>query len=460
MGDRRLNGIDAAIALLRALTESGGELTCRAAAQRTGLSRSSLHRIATKLSAHGIVRRSRGRIHVGDVARAFITADCARLRVDCQMRAARAHAAGIRAIDIQDDMNTPLTLSRPALNSRPAKRLHIGFANASLDNPWRVALVHSVEHAASSFADVIARFDVRDADNNAQQQAADIQELAGNGVDGLIVSAIESPVVSSAVTTARQAGVEVVMVDRRLPQSEPTSFVTTSDAAIGRKTAQWLVSVLGGKGSLLLLPGARAAEPAQIRFSAAQKVFAGYPQIKIVGVDWTGWQRQGGYNATTRALAETNGDINGVWCDSGLQGVGSMEAFLAAGFTTGAIPPHTGGDLNLAYKLAIRHQVKLGAMDYPPAMGFRAVEVLIAAMRGSYVPKRQTIATDLVLTRNAAVADMTPQIWAEDHVRWDLPDELVLASSLGWSYNPRSFRIHYPGNSYNRSAARLSGSVS
>lgn len=456
MGDRRLNGIDAAIALLRVLAESGGELTCRVAAQRTGLSRSSLHRIATKLSTHSIIRRSRGCIHVGDAARAFIAADCARLRSDCQMRAVRAHAAGIRAMEIQNDIDSPLALTRPVRTSRPATRFYIGFANASLDNPWRVALVHSVEHAASSFADVIARFDVRDAENNAQQQAADIEELVSKGVDGLIVSAIESPDVSSAVTAARRAGVEVVMVDRRLPQAEPTSFVTTSDAAIGLKTAQWLVSVLDGKGSLLLLPGARAAEPAQIRLSAAQQVFARYPQIKIVGVDWTGWQRRGGYNATTRALAEANGDISGVWCDSGLQGVGSMEAFLAAGFATGAIPPHTGGDLNLAYKLAIRHQVKLGAMDYPPAMGFRAVEVLIAAMRGSYVPKRLTIATDLVLTRNAAVADMTPQAWAEDHVRWDLPDELVLASSLGSSYNPRNFRIHYPGNSYNRSAARLS----
>jgi ribose transport system substrate-binding protein len=38
-------------------------------------------------------------------------------------------------------------------------------------------------------------------------------------------------------------------------------------------------------------------------------------------------------------------------------------------------------------------------------------------------------------------------------VRWDLPDDLVRASGLGPSYNPRSFRIHYPGNIYNRSAA-------
>ena len=42
-------------------------------------------------------------------------------------------------------------------------------------------------------------------------------------------------------------------------------------------------------------------------------------------------------------------------------------------------------------------------------------------------------------------------------MRWDLPDDLVLASGLGPAYNPQSFRIHYPGNVYNRSAARTGG---
>ena len=36
-----------------------------------------------------------------------------------------------------------------------------------------------------------------------------------------------------------------------------------------------------------------------------------------------------------------------------------------------------------------------------------------------------------------------------------LPDDLILSTGLGPAYNPRSFRIHYPGNRYNRSAGKL-----
>jgi hypothetical protein len=63
------------------------------------------------------------------------------------------------------------------------------------------------------------------------------------------------------------------------------------------------------------------------------------------------------------------------------------------------------------------------------------------------------VATDTILTRGTATASVDTKLWVEDHVRWDLPDDLMLASGLGPAYNPRAFRIHYPGNSYNRSSA-------
>ena len=78
--------------------------------------------------------------------------------------------------------------------------------------------------------------------------------------------------------------------------------------------------------------------------------------------------------------------------------------------------------------LAIRHQVPLAAVDYPPAMGIRALEVLYSALRGQWVPKIVNVPSDIILTRGAATRSIRPQLLAEEHVRWDLPDDLVLAS--------------------------------
>jgi ribose transport system substrate-binding protein len=131
-----------------------------------------------------------------------------------------------------------------------------------------------------------------------------------------------------------------------------------------------------------------------------------------------------------------------------------LQAFIDAGYRAGEIPPHTGGELNLAYKLAIRSRTPLAAVDFPPSMGIKALEVLLAALRGSWTPTSIKVASEIIVSKGAATRSISPDRWAEDHVRWDLPDDLVLASGLGPAYNPRSFRIHYPGNVYNRSAAQ------
>ncbi len=70
-----------------------------------------------------------------------------------------------------------------------------------------------------------------------------------------------------------------------------------------------------------------------------------------------------------------------------------------------------------------------------------------------HVPSRVDVPLEIILTRSGATPSVVPHLGVEDHVRWDLPDDLVLASGLGQAYSPRAFRIHYRGNVYNRSAA-------
>jgi ribose transport system substrate-binding protein len=86
-------------------------------------------------------------------------------------------------------------------------------------------------------------------------------------------------------------------------------------------------------------------------------------------------------------------------------------------------------------------------------MGLRAVEVLLDILRGRSAPRRVDVPTEIVVTRGHATRSVYPDLWSDEHVRWDLPDDLILASGLGPSYDPRSFRVHYKGNRYNRSAA-------
>jgi ribose transport system substrate-binding protein len=446
-----------AIELLVLLSVSDGAVATGEAVARLGTSRSTLNRLCRILAQYELLDLPRrGRIALGPTALALASRREDLMRVEDERRLAPRRKPLARAPGASYSLirNPDCSVVAHATRSRRSRKFRLGFSNASLDHPWRTALVHSVEYGAVRSNDLVSSFAVRHARLDAARQARDVAELLKSGVDGLIISAHDSVSLTESLSEAERQGVPVVLVDRGRPDILPhVCFVTCDDHAIGDITARWMAERLRGRGSIILLPGLFQAEPAQRRLDGARAVFARYPGLRIVDVCWTGWQEEIGREIIATKLADGRDTIDGVWCDSGLQAVGSLRAYIEAG-RSGSIPPHTGGDLNLAYKLAIRHGVPQAAVDYPPAMGLRAVEALLDVLRGRPVPRRIDVPTEIVVTRGHATRSVRPDLWSDEHVRWDLPDDLILASGLGTSYDPRSFRVHYKGNRYNRSAAR------
>ena len=325
----------------------------------------------------------RGRVRVGPLAKALDRRPCR----GCQegRRSARpARARPYRSPPVSRTAEaTEQGLSRSP-GRGPASRgpIQIGFSNASMDNLWRVALVHTIEYAAASLDERIERLTVLHAHGDARQQEADIERMIAQGVDGLIVSAVAPQRVGAAIAEAMARGVAVVLVDRGVDARVPrTSFVTADDATIGRLTALWLAERLEGKGSILLLPGDGTAEPAQIRLAAAQSVFSRFGGIEVLATQWTGWRRETGVRSFARRSSDGGRDRRRL-VRQRPAGRGFLAGVHRRRYRAGEIPPHTGGDLNLAYKLAIRWRTPLAAVDFPPSMGIKALEVLLASLRG------------------------------------------------------------------------------
>ena len=448
-------GIDTAIALLKMLGRKDGPSRIGEITATLGIPHASIYRIIRTLSEHGVLATVRpGWVVPGPTCAGLAVQfeACAR-REDERIagREARPPTDGAVAYGLLRNAGT--CVITPGRSYRRSPKYRIGFANAALDNLWRTALVHAVESGASRRTDLVASLAVRHAARDVARQASDIDTLVSEGVDGLVVSAVDGEALGSAIARAAERGVPTILVDRgSAVPGRHVSLVACDNWMIGRTMARWLAEHIGGKGGVVMLGGDSRAEPARQRSEGAQSAFADFPEISVIGQHWTNWQRERGHEAMLAALAEHGAAIAGVWCDSGLQAAGSLAACAEASGRQ-AIPPHTGGDLNLTYKLAIRHGVALGAVNYPPAMGLRAVDVLLDVLRGRSVPERLHIPTEVVLTRGHATGSVRPDVWADQHVRWDLPDELILAAGLGPAYNPRAFRVRYGGNRYNRSAA-------
>lgn len=318
------------------------------------------------------------------------------------------------------DMVDTVTFRRPGPH-------RIGFANASLSNPWRRALMQSMLYAKRVHSDLIEFFETADADDDGEAQIRQLDRLVERGIDLLIISATttDDAGLSDRLATLAGEGLPIVAVDRRpRDPSSLVSFVTASDWTIGHISALWLAEHLKGQGRVWMLSGLEGASPAIRRQSAALEAFSAFPGIRVDAVTYTGWTEEGGRDAIARIAAQSSRPPDGVWCDSGLQGVGSLSYFLDHGMT---VPAHTGGDLNRMYKLALHNKLPLGAVDYPAAMGARAIETALDILAGKPVSRRIEAPVQVVLPRGMETPSVKADIWAELHVRWDLPDDAVLS---------------------------------
>ena len=321
----------------------------------------------------------------------------------------------------------------------------IGFSNASLSNPWRVAMLHGIEAAAERNKDKLKRFIITDANDNPSKQAADIQDLLAQGVDILLVSPATAEALDPALRRANKSGVPIVLVDREVTSKDSyITFVTASDQALGRISAQWLAETLNFEGKVVMLGGLAGASPAENRIKAAHEVFNQYPGIEVLEVQYTSWSPANGKTIMSALIQKYGNDIAGVWADSGLQGSGSIEAFLAAGYEAGAIPPHTGGDFNAMYQLSVQNQVPMVGIDYPPAMGAVAFELLFDVLAGKGIPRRIEVNQQIVVSEGHETASVQADVFVKDYALMDKPGSVIMSSGVGPDYDPETFTADYP----------------
>jgi len=321
----------------------------------------------------------------------------------------------------------------------------IGFANASQADLWLVTFYHGVQWAAQQNAAKLKKFIVTDANSDPTKQVSDIQDLLNQNIDLLLVNPATADALDPILGRAMRKGIPVVTAARRVQSDDNfVSFVTASDTALARISATWLAEKLGGKGKIVLLPGLAGASPAEMRLQAAREVFAQFPGIEIVDTQYTGWSPANGKQIMSAEIQRHGKGINGVWADSGLQGSGSVEAFLNAGFKSNEIPPHTGGDLNRMYKLAQEHRFPYCGIDYTPSIGISAFDLAMKVLEGVPVPKRLDVNFQVVLSEGGETNSVKADVALKDYVAADKPDDFIMGHGMGQSYDPKTFAAVYP----------------
>lgn len=291
-----------------------------------------------------------------------------------------------------------LTFLLPACSKRePAKDasvFRIGFSQCNLGEPWRVQMNKDIETAARAHPEI--DLVMKDAQNDAMRQVAQIREFIAAGVDLLIVSPKEAAPLTPPVKEAFDKGIPVIVLDRRVLGDAYTAFIGADNKRIGRAAGRWIKEKLGGKGKVVELKGLMTSTPGQDRNQGFRDGIAG-GALEIVFEADMKWLEGDARQEMESALAR-NAAIDCVYAHNDPGAHGAYLAAKAAGREKSMIfvgidaLPHEG-------RAYVQQGLLAASFEYPTG-GARAVAAALDLRAKRSVPKEIILASRIFTKEN------------------------------------------------------------
>jgi ribose transport system substrate-binding protein len=266
-----------------------------------------------------------------------------------------------------------------------AKVYTVGMSQCNLGEPWRQQMNADIKLAGEKQPGLKIVF--KDAQNDTLRQRAHVEEFVSSGVDLIIISPKEAQPLTDPVAKAIQAGIPVIVLDRRLIGEQYTCFIGADNKQIGYAAGKWLVDKLQGKGRVVELKGLMTSTPGQDRNSGFREAIAGTGLEVVFEADMK-WLQPDAQKEMESALARP-GKIDAVYAHNDPGARGAFLAAKAAGrekemiFVGIDALPHEG--------IAYVQQGILDATFQYPTGGAEAVETAMEILSGQSVPKEITL---------------------------------------------------------------------
>jgi ribose transport system substrate-binding protein len=273
-------------------------------------------------------------------------------------------------------------------------RYTIGMSQCNLNEPWRVQMNADLKAAAAKHPELEIIF--KDAQNDTLKQRAHVEEFVSAGVDLLIISPKEAQPLTEPVARAMDAGIPVIVLDRRLLGDRYTCFIGADNVKIGRAAGEWIVKTLGGKGKVVELKGLMTSTPGQDRHNGFREAIAD-TDIKVIFEADMKWLEPEARKEMESALSRFD-HIDLVYAHNDPGAHGAWLAAKAAGrekemrFVGIDALPQEG----VVY-------VKQGILDATfqyPTGGAEAIDTALKILRGETVPKEITLGSRLFTQEN------------------------------------------------------------
>ncbi len=206
----------------------------------------------------------------------------------------------------------------------PDKIESIALMVQDMSNPFFSAMTTGAEDAAEELG---ATINVQDAQLDLANQNTQIDAFIQQGVDLIVISAVDEDGIAPAIERARAAGTIVIAVDT--PAVGADAVVMTDAVEAGEVACRYLFEQMGGEGNILIVDGT----PIQTiidRITGCENVMEEFPGIEVVGHQASKNDRATGLTVTTDMLTATP-DVQGIFGMNDPSALGAVLAVEQAG---------------------------------------------------------------------------------------------------------------------------------
>jgi D-xylose transport system substrate-binding protein len=276
------------------------------------------------------------------------------------------------------------TAEQPKQEEKPAeekKDIVIGISVGTLKQErWQREIEMFEAYAAEHGFQV----KVQSAEDDPQKQMSQCENLISQGVDVLIVQALDSEAAGAIVGPAHEAGIPVIAYDRFVRNGDLDYYITFDSVKVGETQAKFVVEQ-APKGNYIWLKGGPEDFNAHLVYQGHKNILQPYidkGDINVVLEQWcNGWDPKEALKHTENGLTLAGNDIQAVIASNDGTAGGAIQALAAQGLA-GKVPI-AGQDADIAACQRIVEGTQTGTVYKPLSkLNTAAIQLAVALAEG------------------------------------------------------------------------------
>ena len=279
--------------------------------------------------------------------------------------------------------------------------IRIGFSQAMTNDDWRRSMNNAMKLQASLNPNI--ELTIRDANYEVQKQIEQLEGLIADSLDVIIVSPIQSKPITPVVQKALNAGIPILVVDRKTQDQTYTAYLGADNIEVGRNAAKEIIAS-NTKDSIRIIEirGMAGSSPAEERSQGFNQIIARFGTAKIIERIEGDWEKES-IQEKLKNFLKQDPNIDYVFAHNDRMAVGAWEVARDLGLekeiffigVDGLAGPNGGIQ-------AVKDGVLKATVLYPTG-GEEAIKLAVKIFNQESVAKNNILSTTIINEVNADI---------------------------------------------------------